>query len=384
MWFRDGASTFAPSTDALFYYIFFVSLFFFVLLMALTAYWGVKYRRRPGVAAPVSPSHNTPLELTWSIIPGLLMAVMFFWGATSYLKKTVSPSDAEVIQVEAKRWAWDFTYPNGAGSLQQERVADKLAPVFALPVDQPVKFVINSVDVIHSFYIPEFRIKRDALPNRYTVAWAEPTRVTHRFNPDTKEAEPLEGEKGFYLFCAEYCGDQHAQMAHRIAVMTEPDYNAWLDAQLDTSSIPLVELGETLSSAKGCKTCHSVDGSQGSGPSWLGIWGEPRLPTGGKSAVENEVGFNYIRESILNPSAYVKSGWPNNMPIYQGQFTSRELLAVATYIQSLSAEHADEAQRLSQRELEERRDPAAPPDAEAIIESGGEIPPGADDDPGGG
>ena len=369
LWFRQSSSTFAPDTDALFYYIFWVSAFFFVLLMALMVYWGFKYKRRAGVPAEVSPAHNTPLEITWSVVPTILMLVMFVWGAQGYLKKVVAPSDAEIINVNVKRWAWSFTYDHGGGSLQTERIADVDTPVYALPVDRPVKFIMSSSDVIHSFYIAGFRIKRDVFPNRYTTVWAHPTAITHRWDPDAKTAVPLGSDTMMLtLQCTEYCGDQHSQMANRIAVMSEPDYQAWKAAQLDTSTIPLVELGETLSKTKGCMACHQVGDADGSGPSWKNIWGEARPAAGGKSAIEPTVGFNYIRQSILEPGAYVKAGWPNNMPQYQGQLNERELLALAMYIKSLTESAREEALEQSDTELNEREAPETPPDPSAYFE----------------
>lgn len=354
MWFRDDAASFASGTDDVYNFIFWTCVAFFVPLMGLLVWFGYKYRRRPGVPAEPSPAHNTPLEIAWSVIPALLMVVMFVWGAYAYLKKVVAPSDAEVIWVNAKKWAWTFEYPGGVTSLETETVADQSGSLFALPVDTNVKFMLTSEDVIHSFYVPEFRVKRDCFPNRYTSVWARPTRVTHTFNAETKKSEPIVEGDGLYLFCAEYCGDQHSQMGNRIAVMSQTDYRAWLEAQQDTSSIPLVELGEQLSVAQGCMSCHRADERDGSGPSWKNIWDTDR--PGWRSTSEDEpdgkVGFSYIRESILEPGAYVKQGWPNNMPSYQGKLNEREVRAIATYIMSLSDDFAEQAEQRSQEELE--------------------------------
>jgi cytochrome c oxidase subunit 2 len=351
-WFRQSGSTFAPSTDALFFYIFWVSVFFFVLLMVAMVYFGYKYRRRPGVPAEVSPSHHTGLELTWSIVPAILMVVMFVWGAQGYLKKVVPPSDAQTIAVNAKKWNWTWTYPDGATSLQNERVADTDAPLFALPVDKPVQFLMSSQDVIHSFYIPGFRIKRDVFPNRYTKVWAHPTVATHEWDPVSKRAVLMEGATPFYLLCAEYCGDQHSQMANIVAVMPQADYEAWVAEQKNTDSIPLVELGSILYKAKGCATCHGItDGAVGTGPTWYGIWGQTHQFTNAPPAVVDE---NYIRESILNPGAKILTGYANQMPQYQGQLTDRELKALAFYIKSLTPEFAAEAEQQSIEEMEQR------------------------------
>ncbi len=379
LWFRESASVFAPGTDAVFFYIFWVSLLFFGPLMFLLVYWGIKYRRRPGQPAQVSPSHNTPLEISWSVIPGLLMAVMFVWGAYTYLKKVVVPADAEQITVTAKQWSWSWEYPGGIQSLQTERISDVDATVFALPRGRPVQFLMSSTDVIHSFYIPEFRIKRDVLPNRYTTTWVNATKATHQWDAVEERAVPIDpANPGYYLFCTEYCGDQHSQMANRVIVLEPADYEQWLEAQSDTSSIPLADLGATLYKTQGCATCHSVDGSAGTGPTWKGVWGEPRP---GSDA--GKVDFNYVREAILEPGAYLVQGYGNQMPTYQGKLQPREILALATYMQSLTEQYAGEAEAISTQEMENREDPAEAPDPEKYFEADG-LPGDAEGGAGGG
>jgi len=366
MWFREGGSNFVDSTDMVFFYTFWISTLFFVVLMFLMVYWGVKYRKRPGRAAIVSASHNTPLEIVWTVIPTILFAVMFFWGLYTYLPKVVSPSNAELINVSGSQWNWQFVYKNGASSLQMERMSDREQSLYALPKGRPVKFLMSSEDVIHSFYIPEFRIKRDVLPNRYTTCWATPTVATHKWDPATEKAVPIsESNPGFHLFCAEYCGDQHSQMSNRIAVMEDPDYQAWLNKQADTSGISLAELGQKLVAANGCLTCHSIDGSAKTGPTWKGIWGQVRSPVGGKSAISDHVDFNYVRQSVLEPSAYVREGFSNQMPTFQGKLKPREILAIATYIMSLT--DSAKAQELSTQELNERGADGRPPDSEQFF-----------------
>ncbi|MBL8747351.1 MAG: cytochrome c oxidase subunit II [Phycisphaerae bacterium] len=341
LWFNGhvDSSTFSASSDGVFFYIFWTSTAFFVLLMALMFWWAWKYRRIPGVAPEASVSHNTILELTWSIIPTILFAIMFIWGLVAYLPMKIAPADSEVISVTAKKWAWSIVYDNGASPLQTEKLADMDGPVFALPVDRPTKFIMSSQDVIHSMYLPAFRAKRDVFPNFYTGQWVQPTKISHRWNETEKVWEPVNPlDKGYYLTCAEYCGDQHSQMMGRIMVLAEPDYQLWKSQQADTGGIPLTELGEKLHKSKGCVACHSVDGSSGTGPSWKGIWGQSRKFKDGGSAVADE---NYIRESMLEPGKHIVDGYSNQMPTFQGQVTDREILAVATYIKTLSDNEAD-------------------------------------------
>ena len=388
LWFREAASTFAPSSDGIYYFIFFVSAAFFVLLVALTVYWGWQYRRsRVGQVAPVSASHNTALELSWSITPAILMAVMFFWGFHAYMKKLIAPVDSEVVYVTAFQWGWDFTYPDGGGTSQiaskmLEQNADGTyvreiglaggasAPIVGIPAGKPVKMIMTSRDVIHSFYVPAFRVKRDIFPNRYTTLWFESTGApTHYFDSDDKALVPFnEDSPGYYLFCAEYCGDQHSQMAGRIAVLSDADYVAWRRSELDTSGVPLIELGERLHTTKGCVQCHSVDGSAKVGPTWKGIWGDPNhvpdwQPPAGSDAEPGMVGPEYLRQAILDPGVYltprtdangnITGRYPNQMVSYQGALTERELRAIILYIKSLSddAELAEEAVAESDAEV---------------------------------
>jgi len=361
LWFygNTDASNFAGGSDAVFFFIFWVSAFFFVLLMFLMVVFAVRYRRVPGKPAPYSPSHNTPLEIFWSVVPTILLAVMFFWGLIEYLPTRVAPGGAEEIQVTAQQWAWSWVYDNGASPLNTEVIANMEAPIYALPVNKPVKFTMSSEDVIHSFYIPAFRIKRDVMPNMYTHVWAEPTKVSHEWNEDTEEwrvvPEMERGDfNGFYLACTEYCGDQHSQMWGRVMVLSQGDYERWKEQQADTSSIPLVELGEQLHKSKGCVACHSVDGSSGTGPTWQGIWGKPHQFADGSSI--DAVDENYIRESILEPAAKIVAGYPNQMASYQGQLTDRELYAIVKFIQSLSDDPSDveAAEQESAQEIQQQ------------------------------
>lgn len=360
LWYMGnrGTSTFAQPTDNVFFFIFWVSAAFFVLLMFLMVWWAFKYRRVAGVAPERSASHNTSLEITWSVIPTILLGVMFFWGLKEYLPMKVAPGDAEVVNVTAKQWGWEWVYDNGAGTLQTEKIADMDSPVYALPQGRPVKFVMSSRDVIHSMYIPAFRVKRDVFPNFYTTMWAEPTQATHRYDENEKQYVPIAPgvNNGYYLACTEYCGNQHAQMWARIIVLADADFRRWKADQAKTDGIPLVTLGALLHKTKGCVSCHSVDGSKGTGPSWKGIWGAShRFKDGGSATVDE----NYVRESVLEPAKHIVEGYPNQMQSYQGQVTDRELTAIVTYIKSLSAraEDAAAAESESAKELESKSTP---------------------------
>ncbi len=343
MFFPSQSSSHAREIDAVMFFIFWVSVFFFVLLMGLSIYFAVKYRRRPGVPQQRSTSHNTPLELTWSIIPTLLMAVMFVWGFKLYMEMHAVPAGSETINVTAQKWAWSFEYDDGSASRQlTDPILGIQYPVYAVPVGRPVRLLMQSQDVIHSLYIPAFRHKIDVFPNRYT---------TYMFTAE---------EIGRYqLFCAEYCGDQHSQMMAEIRVMSDSDYRAWRAEQSNTDDIPLPELGETLRLTKGCVQCHTVDGSPLTGPSWKDIFGATHQFADGSSATVDE---NYLRESILYPGNKIVAGYPNQMPSYAGQLKEREIRAIIAYIASLSTQGQEALDQMMEADeaAMEAKEPAGP------------------------
>ncbi|MEM8835568.1 MAG: cytochrome c oxidase subunit II [Planctomycetota bacterium] len=345
LWWRGttGASTFADGIDTIFFFIFWVSLLFFIVLMGLMVLFAWAYRRRQGYGPESSASHNTTLEITWTVIPSILFLIMFLWGFKGYLPMQIAPSDSEVINVSAYQWGWEWTYDTGAQTQQFEVMADVPSPVFAVPVGRPVKLIMSSRDVIHSAYISQFRVKRDIFPNKYTTLWFQAEQTTHYFDEEAGEALPISPDnKGFHLACTEYCGDQHSQMWGRIAVMAEADYQAW-KAKMGTFEGPLHELGKLLHTTKGCAACHSVDGSQKTGPTWQGVWMEPREFTNapGESYADETEYRNYMRESILEPHKKILAGYPNQMQSYQGQLTDREMLGLLVYMKTLSSNPDD-------------------------------------------
>lgn len=356
MFFPARSAIQSGEVDAIMFFIFWVSVFFFVVLMGLTIYFAVKYRRRRGVPQERSTSHNTPLELTWSIIPTLLMAVMFVWGFKVYLEMHAVPAGAETINVTAKKWAWSFEYDDGSSSRQvTDPIVGMQYPIYAVPAGRPVRLLMQSQDVIHSLYIPAMRKKIDVFPNRYTVYSFTPT------------------EPGDYqLFCAEYCGDQHSQMMAVIRVMDEGAYRSWRTEQASTDDIPLPELGKILRLAKGCAQCHTVDGSPNTGPSWKDIFGTTHQFTDGTSAAVDE---NYLRESILYPGNKIVAGYPNQMPSYAGQLKEREIRALIAYIAELSATGQDALEQMIEQDEAGRETPAEPnagapaPDADRALVS---------------
>jgi cytochrome c oxidase subunit 2 len=304
-WMPPQVSTFAHSVDWLFDFILAISVFFFALIVVLMVVFVLRYRHREGQAAETSPTHNMALEVTWTAIPVVLVIVIFVFGFKGFLDMSTAPANAYEIHVEGQKWNWSFSYPNGY-----------VDPNLHVPVDRPVRLVMSSQDVIHSLYVPAFRIKMDVVPGRYSKAWFEAT-------------EPGE----YDLFCAEYCGTGHSDMLAHVVVHPAGEFETWLEKAsnfLDTMSP--VEAGRKLFQVRGCQQCHSVDGSGKTGPSLLGVYGHEQLLTGGGSVVADE---NYIRESILEPQARVVAGFDPVMPTYQGRLSDDEIVAIIAYLKSL-------------------------------------------------
>jgi len=310
-WLREWilgpqASTLSPNTDNLFMFITAIDVFFFLLIAFLAVGFAKRYRRRSPDELTPHITHNQVLEIAWSVGPLILLIGIFFWGFHGYVTAQVAPANAIEIQVAGKKWQWQFEYPDGLRTLNE----------LSVPLNRPVRLVMTAEDVIHSFFVPGFRIKKDVLPNRYTEAWFQATR------PGT-----------YQIFCAEYCGKGHSDMLAKINVLDDQAYQKWLvEGDESLKTMPLKELGALIHENRGCATWHSLDGTRGQGPSWKGIWGTTEKFVDGSSAVVDE---NYVRESILEPQKHVVQGYEGIMPTYQGLLRPRELLGVIEFIKTL-------------------------------------------------
>jgi cytochrome c oxidase subunit 2 len=291
----------AGQVDALYIYLVLVSAAMTLLIFLAVAVMAVMYRRKPGVDAhPIEGS--TILEIGWSIIPFGVMMTFFIWGALIYFKERTPPTDATEVYVVAKQWMWKIEHMEGQREINELHV----------PTGQNVKLIMTSQDVIHSFFIPAFRIKQDVLPGRYTTLWFKATKAGT-----------------YHLFCAEYCGTSHSGMIGNIVVMEPQDYAQWMTGG---PSAPLPEAGKQLFTALGCSTCHRFD-IQGRGPNLQGAYGKPVLLEDGRTVTVDD---NYVRESILNPTAKIVSGFKPVMPTFQGLVSDEQLNALVAYIKSLN------------------------------------------------
>jgi len=298
----ERASSLAGEVDALFLFILGITGFFAVAIWVALLWFAIRFRRRSAADRPEAIHGSLALELTWTLVPLVLMAAMFVWGAKVFFHMNRPPDDAMTVTVVGKRWMWKVQHPTGQREINELHV----------PVGRAVKLVITSEDTIHSFFVPAFRIKKDAVPGRYNTAWFRATKPG-----------------SYHLFCAEYCGTEHSKMIGRVVVMPSGDYQTWL-AGGPTPESPVVA-GEKLFTELNCVTCHRPD-SAGRGPILDGIFGRPvRLAAGG-TVVADEA---YVRESILSPAARVVNGYQPVMPTYQGQVSAEQLIALIAYIQSL-------------------------------------------------
>lgn len=304
-WFPEAASKTALQTDALFDFILWISVFFMVLITGLILGFVWKYRRRPGVEAERTATHSTPLELTWTIIPTILVIFIFYFGISSYVDIRTPPRNANEIQVTGQKWKWLFTYPNGL-----------IASDLHVPVGEATRLTMRSEDVIHSLYIPAMRIKLDVVPGRYSKMWFTPLAVGQH-----------------QIFCAEYCGQGHSSMGAQLYVHTQEDYEKWLRDEEDKllTRAP-VDLGADLYKSRGCAQCHSVDGSRGTGPSFKGVYGEMQALSDGTKVLADE---NYLHESIIEPQAKIVQGFAPVMPTFKGKLKDKEIAGLIEYIKSL-------------------------------------------------
>ena len=306
------ASAMAGHVDALYIFLLIVTGMMTLLIFICLIYFAARYRYRPGVPAEQIEG-STPLEITWSIIPFLVFMVIFTWGAVVYFQERTPPTDSTEVYVVAKQWMWKLEHAEGQREINELHV----------PVGRDVKLIMTSQDVIHSFYIPAFRIKQDVLPGRYTVEWFRATK------PGV-----------YHLFCAEYCGTQHSGMVGSIIVQEPAQYEAWMNGG---SGGPLSATGEKIFAELGCVTCHRSD-AQGRGPNLQGVFGKPVQLEDGRTVTADE---NYLRECILDPGAKRVKGFQPIMPTFQGLVSEEQVNALVAYIKSISTNKSGDAGKAS-------------------------------------
>lgn len=296
----------ARTVDYLYLYLTAVTVVMTGLIFAAVFFFAIKYRRRSEHEVPKPIHGSLMLEITWSIIPFIVMLTFFWWGAQIFFENASPPANAIEVYAVGKQWMWKVQYPEGPREINELHV----------PIGRPVKITLASEDVIHSFFIPAFRIKHDVVPGRYDTMWFTATKPGR-----------------YHLFCAEYCGTEHSGMVGWVTVMNEGDYENWLNAGGIEGT--MAQQGEKLFEQLGCSTCHLLDQQGGRCPNLRGVYGSHIQLSDGKSVVVDDA---YIRESILNPNAKIVAGYkPDVMPTFQGQITEEQLLRLIVYIKSLGA-----------------------------------------------
>ena len=298
-----SASAHSGPVDWLYIFLVALSAVMTLAIFGTIMLFGMKYRRRHNREA-TQIEGSLVLEIAWSVIPLGIFLVIFAWGAVLFFQLRTPPRDAAEIYVVGKQWMWKLEHMEGAREINELHV----------PVDRDIKLIMTSQDVIHSFFVPEFRIKQDVLPGRYTTLWFRATKVGT-----------------YHLLCAQYCGTQHSGMIGSVYVMNPQDYQAWLTGGAPAGS--LAESGQTLFQQLGCSTCHRFD-VQGRGPNLIGVFGKPVALEDGRTVTADE---NYVRESILSPAAKIVSGFKPIMPSFQGQVSEDQLNSLVAYIKSLAA-----------------------------------------------
>jgi cytochrome c oxidase subunit 2 len=324
-------STIAPEIDWLYDFISIISLIFFVGIVGAMVYFMVKYRRRPGVKSEPTGHHNT-LELFWTFSPLILLFMMFHWGFQTYISASVAPDDSLNIRVRASQWIWNFEHPNGVSETGEVHV----------PAGRPVRMILSSDDVLHSFFVPDFRVKRDAVPGMFTSLWFQ------AIIPNDENGEPIQPNDAHILydsqvFCTEYCGTSHSAMLATLHVMTQTDYDAFLAVgpQCTGGTGPdgacneteMVAWGQQNFQRIGCTTCHHVDqgGLASPGPNLFGIAGTQVALEGGATATADA---EYLEHSIREPQAQIVSGF-TGVQMSHFRLGDAQIRSLVAYIQSL-------------------------------------------------
>lgn len=308
-WLPEGASVTTPSVDEPFWLIYWTCVAAFVITMVPMFWFFWKYRRKsPDQKAESQTDHNQLLEIAWSAVPLAFFVLIFVWGFRGFLDLQTPPGDAMVLRVTGQKWQWTVKYDAGVTVTGQ-------GATIPVPQGKPVKLVMTSVDVLHSFFIPNFRTKMDVIPWRYTTLWFNAEKV---------------GE--FPVFCTEYCGQDHSNMLAKIQVMPQAEFDAWLEkAAAEAGGPATLEKGQEVYNTV-CLACHSNDGTPRVGPTFKGLAGSQRTLADGSTVTADD---DYLMRSILEPNAQVVQGFPPAMPPMAGTLNQTQIESIILYIKSL-------------------------------------------------
>ena len=303
--FPREASTIAPAADALYFFLLLITVVGLALVCALIFGFSIRYRReKHPVAVPIEGS--TLLEATWTIIPLALFLIVFVWGALLYFRIYNPPTNAMNVYIVGKQWMWKAEHPGGQHEINALHV----------PAGRAVQLTMISQDVFHSFSIPDFRVKREVIPGRYSTVWFNAT------DPGT-----------YHIFCTQYCGTNHSVMIGEVTVLSPADYQRWTEGS--TSGMSLAQNGERLFASMGCNACHSGSPTA-RGPNLAKVFGSKVQLANGQEIVVDEA---FLRDTILNPSQHAMAGFAPIMPTYQGQISEDGLIDLVEYIKTLDSNY---------------------------------------------
>jgi cytochrome c oxidase subunit 2 len=332
----EAASRTTSEVDALFLFIAGVSLFFFLLVEGLLIYFAIRYRKRKGGEPSETPDirGNLLLETIWIVIPTIVVASFFYYGYIVFRDiRTPSPGATD-IHVVGRQWLFEFRYPDGRTSINELRV----------PAGNPVKLILSSDDVIHSFYIPAYRLKQDMVPGRYSTLYLHPDKAGT-----------------YYILCAEYCGVAHSTMRAEMIVMEPDAYAAWREKEKAPAALSLAGQGKVLLEKSGCLGCHAFEGKEKAGPNLGGVFGRKVLLSDGTTVTADE---EYLRESILDPKAKMVKGYPAVMPTFKESLSPDDVGAIIAFLKSLSGDKGEDKKKGEEAVEKEERDGMEAPSAQ--------------------
>lgn len=304
----EQVSTWAAQVDWINALINNISLLSIVLITGAMLYFCVKYRKRTDNDVTCQISHDTRIETVWTVVPTIICLFMFYYGVVQYDEMRTPPANAIEINVEGYKWGWNYRHPSGK----------KDAKDLVVPVGKPVRLLMRSRDVLHSFFIPAMRVKEDVAANRYSYLWFT-----------------AEKEGKYPIFCAEYCGTSHSGMLGELTVVSAQEYQDYLSGRKlgEAADIPPEKLGELAYNKNGCMACHSLSGARVVGPSFKGLWGSERSFVEGEAVIADE---NYIKESIWYPNKLIVAGYPpNQMPAYKDQISEEDIDNLIAFMKTL-------------------------------------------------
>lgn len=322
-----AATEVAKQVNALYGFMLVTSVISFIILVGGMIFFVYKYKRKSANDQTPYITHNHTLEFLWSFVPFVVFMICFAWGTYVYLEMRSFDENALEINVYGKKWVWEFEYKNGKKILPSVDAKGEAVPsTMVVPINTPVKLIMTSIKVspqdkavLHSFFVPSFRVKQDVIPGRYSALTFTPNQIGN-----------------FQVFCAEYCGTGHSMMMAKIKVVTQEEFDAWVLGESSGgggAGVSLADKGREAYAKYACIGCHTVNGGASTGPTWKGLFGSTRQFNDGGSAKADE---NYIRESIWEPGKHIVKGYqPNMMPAFKGTISEEEIAAIIEFMKTV-------------------------------------------------